>query len=97
MDERPYPAGQQSLHSIPSTQQVQPPAAGHGQQLDQEVRPIGDDRVLAILREVARGRTSGVEVESRWGYVITLRDGRLARVEAYRDPARALEAAGLGE
>jgi len=48
--------------------------------------------VLAIVREVARGRTSGLEVESRWGYVITVRAGRIARVEAYRDPRQALVA-----
>ena len=61
----------------------------------EEVRDAGGDRVLAILREVARGRVSGAEVDSRWGYVMTVRDGRLTRVEAYRDPARAIEASGL--
>jgi ketosteroid isomerase-like protein len=60
----------------------------------EEVRNVGD-RVIAILREVARGRSSGLEVESRWGYVITVRAGRLARVDAYRDPSQALEAVGL--
>jgi ketosteroid isomerase-like protein len=54
-----------------------------------------DDRVVAILREVARGRTSGLEVASRWGYVITVRDGKLTRVESYRDPREALDAAGV--
>jgi ketosteroid isomerase-like protein len=60
-----------------------------------EVRAIGDHRVLALVREVARGRASGIEVSGNWGYVMTIRDGKLARVEAYRDPAKALEAAGL--
>jgi ketosteroid isomerase-like protein len=59
----------------------------------EEVRDIGDDRVVAIVREVARGRSSGLEVESRWGYLITVRDGLITRVEAYRDAGRALEAA----
>jgi ketosteroid isomerase-like protein len=54
-----------------------------------------DDRVLAIVREVARGRTSGVEIDGGWGYVITVGEGMIARVEAYRDAARALQAAGL--
>jgi ketosteroid isomerase-like protein len=54
------------------------------------------DRVLAIVREIARGRASGVEVDGRWGYLITVQDGEIARVEAYRDADRALEVAGLG-
>jgi ketosteroid isomerase-like protein len=60
----------------------------------EEVRDLGD-RVLAILREVARGRSSGLEVDGRWGYVITVRTGQIARVEAYRDPRQALSAVGL--
>lgn len=59
----------------------------------EEIRPLADGRLLAILRETARGRTSGLEIEGRWGYVITVRDGAIARVDAYRDPEQALEAA----
>ena len=59
----------------------------------EELREVGE-RVLAIVREVARGRSSGLEVESRWGYVITVRDGRIARVAAYRDPRQAIAAIG---
>ena len=54
-----------------------------------------DDRVVAVVREVARGRVSGAEVEGQWGYVTSFRDGKIARVEAYRDPKRALKAAGV--
>jgi ketosteroid isomerase-like protein len=53
------------------------------------------DRVVAVVRELARGRSSGAEVDSLWGYVITVADGKLARVEAYRDPTAALAAVGL--
>jgi ketosteroid isomerase-like protein len=60
----------------------------------EEVREVDGDRVVAVLREVARGRASGVEVTSRWGYVMTVRDGKLARVEAYRDPDEALKSVG---
>jgi ketosteroid isomerase-like protein len=49
--------------------------------------------VYRQFAEMARGRTSGLEVESRWGYLITVRDGLITRVEAYRDADRALEAA----
>jgi ketosteroid isomerase-like protein len=51
------------------------------------------DRVVAVVREVARGRASGLEIDSVWGYVITVRDGLMVRIEAYRDAAMALEAA----
>jgi ketosteroid isomerase-like protein len=60
-----------------------------------ELHDLGD-RVVAIVREVARGRASGLEIEGRWGYVITVRDGEMVRIEAYRDPDLALEVAGLG-
>jgi uncharacterized protein (TIGR02246 family) len=61
-----------------------------------ELHDLGD-RVVAIVREVARGRASGVEIDGRWGYVISVRDGEMVRIEAYRDPDLALEATGLGE
>ena len=63
----------------------------------QEVRGVAPDLVVAVVREVARGRASGVEVASDWGYVMTIRDRKLARVEAYRNPDHALEAVGLRE
>jgi ketosteroid isomerase-like protein len=56
-----------------------------------------DDRILAVVREVARGRTSGVKVEGRWGYLITVEDGQIVRVEAHRDADQALRAAGLSD
>jgi uncharacterized protein len=62
----------------------------------EELHDLGD-RVVAIVREVARGRSSGVEIDGRWGYLITVENGEMARIEAYREAALALEAAGLGE
>jgi uncharacterized protein len=58
----------------------------------ERVEPAGNS-VLALVRERARGRTSGVEVDSRWGYLITVANGEITRVEAYRDPERAVRAA----
>jgi ketosteroid isomerase-like protein len=60
----------------------------------EEIRDAGD-RVLAIVREVARGRASGVEIDGRWGYVITVEEGQIIRIEAYRDPALAAQRAGV--
>jgi ketosteroid isomerase-like protein len=61
----------------------------------EEIHDAGE-RVVAIVRERGRGRASGVGLDSLWGYVITVADGKLARIEAYRDPAAALAAADLG-
>ena len=60
----------------------------------EEIRDLGG-RVLAVVREVARGRSSGLEVDGRWGYVMRVRAGRISHVEAYRDPRQAIEAVGL--
>jgi uncharacterized protein len=62
----------------------------------ERIEDLGD-RVVAIVRETARGRASGVEVDGRWGYVLTVKDGQIVRVEAYRDADRALEVTGLSE
>ena len=63
----------------------------------EDLRDAGGDRVMAVLREKARGKTSGVEVERRSGWVFTFRDGKALRVEIYLDPGDALEAVGLSE
>jgi ketosteroid isomerase-like protein len=55
------------------------------------------DRVVAIVRETGRGRASGVEIDGRWGYVISVEAGLIARVEAYRDPDLALAAVSTGK
>ena len=51
------------------------------------------DRVVAIVREVGRGRASGLEIDSRLGYVVTVDGSEIVRVDAYRDPDRAVAAA----
>jgi uncharacterized protein len=61
----------------------------------EEVHDAGE-RVVVVVRELARGRSSGLEIDSLWGYLVTVNDRKLARVEAYRDPAAALAAADLG-
>jgi uncharacterized protein len=56
-----------------------------------------DDRVVAIVRSVAKADGSGVELTERWAQVWTVRDGKIVRLRHYRDPAVALEAVGLRE
>ena len=52
----------------------------------------GPDVVVAVLRESGRGATSGAPFTTEFGYVISLRDGRATRIEAYRDPGDAFAA-----
>jgi ketosteroid isomerase-like protein len=55
------------------------------------------DQVVAFLRQSGRGRASGIELETRFAHVLTLREGKVRRVEAFpdREKQAALEAAGL--
>lgn len=50
------------------------------------------DRVLVQLRFRGTGRGSGVEVETRYAHLWTLRGEKGVRVDAYYDPAAAEEA-----
>ncbi len=50
------------------------------------------DHVLVAMRQRARGRGSGVEVEERLYQLFTLRDGKVIRFEEYSDEADALKA-----
>ncbi len=61
-----------------------------------EFRDLGD-RVLAFGRVQARGRESGVELQSPMGWVWTVRRGKLVKAEGFLSRAAALEAAGLRE
>ena len=62
----------------------------------EEFRDLGDE-VLLIGRLYARGRESGVEIDSATAWLLTLRGGRIVRGRGYLDPQEALEAAGLRE
>jgi ketosteroid isomerase-like protein len=55
------------------------------------------DRVLVTEHHRGRGRGSGIEVDTRFYVVYSLRNGKVARSDEYADRAEALEAAGLSE
>jgi len=55
------------------------------------------DRVFVAARFHARGRASGVEVETRLYEVYTVRDGKVLRIDEYATRDEAIEAAGLRE
>jgi ketosteroid isomerase-like protein len=51
------------------------------------------DRVAVVVRIV--GRTHGLEVDDTRSTLLTVRDGRVVRVESFADPDGARAAAGL--
>ena len=61
--------------------------------LPEEYRDQGE-RVLGLGRLITRGRGSGVPVESPWGGVYDLRDGRISRIRTFLDHDEALRASG---
>jgi uncharacterized protein len=56
-----------------------------------------DDRIVVFVRETARGRGSGVEVQIRVGHLWTMREGKAMRFEYFPEREEALDAAGLKE
>jgi ketosteroid isomerase-like protein len=64
---------------------------------DLELRPSGEDKVVALFRIIATGRGSGVELERDDASLVEFRAGKVVRIGYYNDQRRALEAAGLSE
>jgi ketosteroid isomerase-like protein len=60
-----------------------------------EIRAIGEDRVLVAVMAAGRGTQSKAPFDEVFWYVATVQDGLVARVEAYADGGRALDAVGL--
>ena len=59
-----------------------------------EFRDLGD-RVVAIGSARTRGKESGAETETPWGYVADFKNGKAIRIRTYGHPKEAFEAAGL--
>jgi ketosteroid isomerase-like protein len=60
-----------------------------------EVIEVPDGRVVALARQSARGRQSGVPVVFHFFVLNTIRDGKMSKIEYFRHRADALQAAGL--
>jgi ketosteroid isomerase-like protein len=52
------------------------------------------DRVVVLVRVVARGGSSGVSLDRKTAHLWTLRDDRVTRCDVYLDRSEALEAVG---
>jgi|SRR5215210_6423134 len=63
----------------------------------EDLRDLGDDRVLLLARIRWRGPTSHFESESPMALVITLRNGKIVHSMDYLSHQEALEAGGLRE
>jgi ketosteroid isomerase-like protein len=63
----------------------------------EDLHDAGGDKVVAVLRQHGRSKTTGLIVEMTFAQVWTLRDGKQARMEMYAEPAEALAAVGLQE
>jgi ketosteroid isomerase-like protein len=60
-----------------------------------EFRELDEERVLALDESGGRGKTSGAEARTAGAVVFHIRDGRVTRMLAYWDRARALADLGL--
>jgi ketosteroid isomerase-like protein len=62
-----------------------------------DVRAVGDDRVLVTGTVHVRSSGGGVELDFPFAVVDTFRDGKASRSEDFRDRRLALKAVGLEE
>ena len=62
-----------------------------------EFRELDDERVLALVRFRASGKTSAVDVDQEGAEVFHVRDGKVTRLVSYWDRDRALADLGLAE
>ena len=64
---------------------------------DLEVRPVGEDRAIALFLMLVKGKGSGIELSRRDALVCTVRTGKIVEMGYYNDQQQAREAVGLSE
>ena len=57
----------------------------------EELRETGD-RVVARFRWITKGKDSRIELETHMAAIYTLEEGKVARIEFFVDPSKALDA-----
>jgi ketosteroid isomerase-like protein len=60
-----------------------------------EVRPVGEDRAVALFLMIVTGKGSGIELSRHDALVCTLREGKITEMGYYNDQQQALKAVGL--
>jgi ketosteroid isomerase-like protein len=63
----------------------------------EDLLPLVDSRVLALVDMHARPKSGGIEMSLRGAAIWTLIDGQVSRIQLFLDRDEALEAAGLSE
>jgi ketosteroid isomerase-like protein len=67
-------------------------------QMDVEnIEELEDGRVLALLTLRAKGRESGVQVDTEYAHILTFRDGLCIRVDGFPSWREARTAAGVAD
>jgi ketosteroid isomerase-like protein len=61
----------------------------------ERIYDLGDNRILALVTFRGRGQASGVDVETRYAHIFTLRKGVSTHIEGFASWEKAKEAAGL--
>jgi ketosteroid isomerase-like protein len=61
----------------------------------EEILDADGDSVVMIFRFTGEARSSGIRHDYRWGFHCRVKDRQIAYVQAYLEPERALEAAGI--
>ena len=63
----------------------------------EDVIEVQDGRVVSVFRHRGKGRDSGVPMDLKMANIVTLREGKITRLDNYDTPGEALEAVGLSE
>ena len=62
-----------------------------------EISDVSETQVVSVTRHRGRGAVSGIEVNAIIAYVLTITDGKFARIDMFVSREQALEAVGLSE
>jgi ketosteroid isomerase-like protein len=62
-----------------------------------DVIDVNEERVISVIRVIARSEKFGTEIDAKWAWLIKVRDGKGIEVRTFTDRAQGLEAAGLRE
>jgi ketosteroid isomerase-like protein len=62
-----------------------------------EILAVPDGRVVVLSWQRGKGRQSGLPMDMNWAQIISVRDGKMTRVDAFDDRAEALRTAGLSK